>query len=233
MSWKTTVIGIVTAFFAFVAFDPQWFPPVIVSLAKFAMIGGLAGLGIFGKDSDVTGGTRDNGTMPSPTKFTGILLVLILLPAVASAQTSADPQLPSQFVSAGTAYNQASTPQIQGWGSYAHQISGPLYSYSTYDVTALPGTPVPGKPVLPTLQYSARTGVAVHVTNFGRLSLWGLGDAGVAATGETVVGSFSGGGFGAVQFGKGWAAMLVMRIVRNAVSGTQYVPEIGIGYGVR
>jgi hypothetical protein len=57
-NWKTTALGAATAFFAFVAFDPQWFPAVLVSLAKFAMIGGLAGLGIAAKDFNVTGGSK-------------------------------------------------------------------------------------------------------------------------------------------------------------------------------
>jgi hypothetical protein len=51
-NWKTTTIGILTAFFAFVAFDPQWFPAIIVSLAKFFAVGGLAALGLTAKDSD-------------------------------------------------------------------------------------------------------------------------------------------------------------------------------------
>jgi hypothetical protein len=49
--WKTSILGIATAFFAFVMFSPQYFAPVIVDLAKFATIGGLAGLGIAAADS--------------------------------------------------------------------------------------------------------------------------------------------------------------------------------------
>lgn len=57
VNWKTTVIGVLTAFFAFVAFSPDTFSgvPWLVELAKFAAVGGLAALGIFAKDSDVTG----------------------------------------------------------------------------------------------------------------------------------------------------------------------------------
>lgn len=50
-NWRTSVIGIITAVLAFVAFDPQWFHPLIVSISKFFMIGGLAGLGLVAKDS--------------------------------------------------------------------------------------------------------------------------------------------------------------------------------------
>ncbi len=55
-NWKTSLLGIATAFFAFVVFDPQWFPDYIVSMAKFAAVGGLAGLGIVAKDWNKTGG---------------------------------------------------------------------------------------------------------------------------------------------------------------------------------
>lgn len=61
-SWKTTVIGIATALFAFVAFDPELFSsvPWLIAISKFAMIGGLAGMGIVAKDKAVTGGTIPN-----------------------------------------------------------------------------------------------------------------------------------------------------------------------------
>jgi len=61
-SWKTTVIGIATALFAFVAFDPELFSamPWLIAISKFAMIGGLAGMGIVSKDKAVTGGTVPN-----------------------------------------------------------------------------------------------------------------------------------------------------------------------------
>lgn len=52
-SWKTTtgaVIGIVAGF---VAFSPQWFHPFVVDVAKYVMVGGLAAIGILGKDADV------------------------------------------------------------------------------------------------------------------------------------------------------------------------------------
>jgi hypothetical protein len=59
-SWKSTVAGAFTAFFMFVLFSPQTFQawPWLIELAKFAAIGGLAAMGILGKDFDKTGGTR-------------------------------------------------------------------------------------------------------------------------------------------------------------------------------
>lgn len=57
VNWKTTLVGVLTAFFAFIAFSPETFSglPLLVSLSKFATAGGLAALGIVAKDRDVTG----------------------------------------------------------------------------------------------------------------------------------------------------------------------------------
>jgi hypothetical protein len=50
-SWRTTACGLVSAFCAFVQFSPElhW-PPVVMAIAKFAVVGGLAGLGIAARD---------------------------------------------------------------------------------------------------------------------------------------------------------------------------------------
>lgn len=57
-SWKSTVIGILSAAFAFILFTPETFLafPWLISLAKFVLVGGLAGLGIVAKDYNVSGG---------------------------------------------------------------------------------------------------------------------------------------------------------------------------------
>jgi hypothetical protein len=65
-NWKTFLFACITAFFAFVLFDPQWFPPIIISIAKFGAAGGLVGLGLFAKDSNVTGGTTTQPTVANP-----------------------------------------------------------------------------------------------------------------------------------------------------------------------
>lgn len=56
-SWKSTVIGAATAFFAFVLFSPETFIafPALIALSKFAVCGGLASMGLVGKDFDKTG----------------------------------------------------------------------------------------------------------------------------------------------------------------------------------
>lgn len=52
-SWKTTISGLVTCAAGFIAFTPSHFPPIVVDLAKYIMVGGAAAIGLFGKDSTV------------------------------------------------------------------------------------------------------------------------------------------------------------------------------------
>lgn len=61
-NWKTTVTGIFTALFGFVVFSPDTFKslPWLIELSKFAAAGGLVMMGLSGKDSNVTGGTKPN-----------------------------------------------------------------------------------------------------------------------------------------------------------------------------
>lgn len=142
-------------------------------------------------------------------------------------------ELPTQVILGGVAYNQYSDQQVNLWGSYAKRVSGPLYSFSSYDVTATDLYGPDGKMKLPTLNYSARTGVAIHLADFGAFSTYLLGDAGIAASSMTTAGAFSGGGFGAYRFRSGWGIVGALRIMRSAAFGTRYVPELGIAYGVK
>lgn len=60
VNWKTTVIGIITAAAGFILFSPEFFQqwPILISLAKYVTIGGFAAFGLAAKDSNVTGGTK-------------------------------------------------------------------------------------------------------------------------------------------------------------------------------
>jgi hypothetical protein len=49
-NWKTTACAVAGALAGFVLFSPAYFPPWAVDIAKYVMVGGLAGLGISAKD---------------------------------------------------------------------------------------------------------------------------------------------------------------------------------------
>ena len=61
MNWKTSTSGLVSSAAGLVlalnaggVAEPKW----LIIVAGFVLAGGLAALGISGKDNDVTGGTR-------------------------------------------------------------------------------------------------------------------------------------------------------------------------------
>lgn len=155
-----------------------------------------------------------------------LLTILLLFPVGLFAQ---DDDLPNAFVAGGAAYNESASPNVLGWGTFAKRIAGPVFSFTTYDIT-----PIMKDSGLPTLQYAARTGIAVRMYQFGEsLSVFGLGDAGISTTGQAVNGSFSGGGFGAIRLGKGWHTLLILRIIHDPVVGTRYIPEAGVGLEIK
>ena len=59
-NWKTTAAGVIAAGAAFVVFSPELFTawPWVVALAKFAAAGGLATLGIVGRDAGKGGDAK-------------------------------------------------------------------------------------------------------------------------------------------------------------------------------
>lgn len=60
-SWRTTISGLVAAVAGFVVSNPQMFAkwPWASTLAGFIMTGGLAGIGVFSKDSAVHSTTAE------------------------------------------------------------------------------------------------------------------------------------------------------------------------------
>lgn len=51
-NWKTSVTSVITASFGFVVFSPELFVhmPWLVAISKYAMVGGLAAMGVMSKD---------------------------------------------------------------------------------------------------------------------------------------------------------------------------------------
>jgi hypothetical protein len=158
-------------------------------------------------------------------------LLLLLLTGALVAQTVTLPTikvpvLPEDFVAAGLAWNQYASPQINGWTTYARSIkaSAGLYSFTTYDITSVKANPF-------TIQTSARTGAALYLRSIGPIHIFGLGDVGMAASGQSIGSAFSGGGVVAVQLGKGWTVLGVARVLKTALSDQQTIYGLGVGWG--
>ena len=155
-------------------------------------------------------------------KYFALVLALVFCSVPLCAQDQ-----PNELAAAGMAWNEAASPQLNGWATYARLIGKGVYSLSTYDISPVK---IEGS-TIPSLQAQLRTGIAIYMRQFGRLSIYGLGDAGIATTGDTTGGSFGGGGLGIVTLGKGWCVFVPIRLMRNNVTGTQVVYELGVGWG--
>ena len=152
-----------------------------------------------------------------------ILIALLFISVVGLAQDT------SKGVTVGMAFNQNATPQISGWGTYDHQISGRLFSYSGYDVAPL----IQANSKIPKLKFLAFSGFAVHTATLGKLSLWLMGAGGMATTGDTVTGSGNFGGFGHYALGNGWGLILGAQGNYSPISGTDATIRAGFRYGVK
>lgn len=135
------------------------------------------------------------------------------------------PTLPQNWAGAGGAYDPTSRPQVAGWTSYATLVSekAGLYSFTTHDITSTKNHPY-------TIQTSVRTGIAVVLRTIGPLVILGLGDGGMAGSGDTVGGAFSGGGVGILRLGKTtWTLVTAVRHLKTATGGSQNTYQMGVG----
>jgi hypothetical protein len=159
-------------------------------------------------------------------------LILICLALISLTLWAQAPS--TKFIFSGLSFNQANSPQFQGFGGFAIPVSATVLSFTNYDVAALPGTPIPGKVTLPKLQYAITTGAAVHIYDLSsKVSLWGLGGAGISTTGATTGGSFNGGGFLHFDLGKQWGALLIIQVDKSAPTGAEFTPRVGIRYEIK
>jgi hypothetical protein len=154
-----------------------------------------------------------------------IIFCIFVFFAICSTMAQDKPK----FVGVGMAFNQDASPQIQGFGALAIPISDRVLSFTDYLVSAIPQPRVGGKLQLPKIQYVMRTGIAVKIYAISpKLTLWGMGNAGVAADGGATSGSFAGGGFVDWSLGKGWGALVILQVDKNAATGTQFIPRVGV-----
>ncbi len=123
-----------------------------------------------------------------------------------------------------------SSPKPTGFAAAVIQVSKTqrIYSISEVDFTLVTGT---GKKI-PSIQTSARTGVAVWLRAFGPVNLYTMADGGAATTGANSSGALAGGGM--ITWPTRWPGVLGtagVRVIKTALSSSQAVVEIGIVWG--
>ena len=156
------------------------------------------------------------------------LLVLLL----GTAPLFGQKPLPENWVGAGAAWNQDTSPHANGWFSYAHLVNTKqaLYLVTTTDITAVPATSMSaGKRV----QTSVRGGFATVLRQAGPFYFLAWADVGGAASpvpaGTQVLGAFAPAAI--VVFRKGsFTAEVAYRHLMIAGKPSQDLPEFGVGW---
>lgn len=176
--------------------------------------------------------------IPKPSsKIPSILMIVGLgtaffLPALANAQEVAKPK----FGVFGLSVDSTSEKSLAGWGALGLGLTQDIISYTDFDVSVVRGTTLEQALKNEGLQYTFREGAAVRIP-LGLpkwLSVWGLGNAGVAvggltgAEGQTVIaGSFAGGGIIHIGVDR-VAAVLILQVEKNPTTGRMFIPRAGI-----
>jgi hypothetical protein len=131
----------------------------------------------------------------------------------------------SNWLGAGTAWNQYARPEVNGWLCWATTINHgqQIFATASWDVTSSTKRPY-------TVQTSFRPGFATILRKVGPISIIALGDAGIAASGGTLDGAFSGGGYVLFPIGKTtWSIIAGARQLKVSQQPGQQVFEFGIG----
>jgi hypothetical protein len=168
-------------------------------------------------------------TIPS---IKALFIPLILFPFFAF---HAQAQESGRFAAVGLSTGSDETKSISGWGAIGFPISEKVISYTDIDISVVKNTTLQEVLKNQGLQYVVRTGLAYRVFDINKqFSVWGLGDAGLAAGGPVgmasptpISGSFAGGGFLRWSMGK-VDALLILQVQKNAATGREFIPRIGI-----
>lgn len=171
---------------------------------------------------------------PKSVKLPSVFTMLLLFPMLTVVQAHAADA--AKFGVLGIGAGSSDTEAIQGWGALGIGLSDRLISFSDMDVAIVKGTTFQQALNNDGLQYTVRTGAAFRIYDpFKWLSIWGLGDAGIAAggvtgyDGQTVVsGSFAGGGFLHIKLNSVVGGLIILQVDKNATTGRKFIPRFGL-----
>ena len=148
-------------------------------------------------------------------------LLLLALIAVVGLRAESPPV---NWAGAGAAYNQYAQPQANGWVAMATLLTdkGPIYSFTEETITSAKTKPF-------TVQTSATTGFATLIKQYGPVSVFGFGTAGMATSVGSIGSAFAGGGVGIWKLGKtNWSLVFGAQFLKTT-SNAQTVYSFGVG----
>jgi hypothetical protein len=161
-----------------------------------------------------------------------IFAILFFLPLVV-AQDAPKPK----FGVVGLSLDTTSEKSLAGWGAVGIGLTNDIISYTDFDVAVVRGTTLGQLLNSEGLQYTMRTGFAYRLP-LGlpeKISVWGLGDAGIAAGGlagaedQTIVlGSFAGGGFVHYAISDKIGVLVILQVDKNSQTGRSFIPRAGV-----
>lgn len=157
-------------------------------------------------------------------KFFSILLFCLLFAFPAFAQDEN-----AKYGAFGLGLSQEVDGSVLGWGALGIPLTERSVSFTSFDVFSADETGSEFSILGYRLRYTVRTGAAYKLVSFGeRVSIFGLGDIGIATDGEVVSGSYAGGGFLNIKLNDTWGFMAVLQADHNNIDGTDFKPRFGV-----
>lgn len=194
-----------------------------------ALVGALAAalLGLLAQDPAKP---APLSVIKSTQKLGVLIFAMLLLPALAAAQTATIPPVPAANIAnlyaAGVSYNGSANPQVAGTALYAHLLA----DTGTYAFTAVDALPESTKPF--TVNTGIGVGIAQKVATIGKVPIYVPTAAGISFNGANTGWQWNLGALAAIKLKGDYYLMPTVRMVKSSVSnGSGYQPIIGLLFG--
>lgn len=136
------------------------------------------------------------------------------------------PLCAQDFVSAGAQFNGTT---VTPFGAYAHGLGNGIFSIESVQVTQIHLKPQITFQTVTTQDFGYDFAKLLPENIQKRVSLLGIGGAGVSASSTALAGAFDGGGLGIIHAGK-VDVVLGARIIKTAQAGVQAIPIAAVAF---
>ena len=166
-------------------------------------------------------------------KLPSVFAMMLLFPLAAmlpSAQAQ-EKVFQDNVVFVGGVYNADNTPAFKISTAYRKLLSGPVYTFTFWDVSGIQFKPLN----VSEMQYTGSVALTTPILKpSSRLSIWVMGEAGLVGTTDVATGSaFGGGGYLDIDWGNNIRSVIMPKVVRNTLTGTTFelrIYPIGLGF---